>query len=79
MSAIAHLRAAAGHLAARRLDDARAECTAALALSPASADALNLLGLVEHAAGDAAAARVALERAVAANPRYANAWMNLAA
>ncbi|HET7845339.1 MAG TPA: 2OG-Fe(II) oxygenase family protein [Xanthomonadales bacterium] len=79
MSAIAHLRAAAAHLSARRLPEARAECAAALALSPASADALNLLGLVEHAAGDVAAARAALERAVAANPRYANAWMNLAA
>ena len=52
---------------------------AALALSPSSADALNLLGLVEHQAGDRGAARAALERAVAANPRYANAWMNLAA
>lgn len=76
---VAHLRAAANHFSAQRLAEARVEANAALALAPRSADALNLLGLIEHAAGDVAAARAALERAVAANPRYANAWMNLAA
>ena len=76
---VAHLRAAANHFSAQRLAEARAEANAALALAPRSADALNLLGLIEHAAGNVAAARSALERAVAANPRYANAWMNLAA
>jgi uncharacterized protein (TIGR02466 family) len=72
------LRLAAQALSAGDLPGARAACAAALTESPGSADALNLLGLIEYQSGDAPHARVALEAAVNAHPRYANAWRNLA-
>lgn len=79
MSAVGHLREAAQSLQAGDTVRARAALDAALALAPRSADALNLLGLLEHRAGNLAAAIDALERATAVQPRYANAWHNLAA
>jgi uncharacterized protein (TIGR02466 family) len=75
---VRELRDAAQALARGDLPGARVACMGALKLSPNSADALNLLGLIEYQHGDLAQARRALEAAVAAHPRYANAWRNLA-
>jgi uncharacterized protein (TIGR02466 family) len=73
------LREAHGALMRRDFARARGACEQALAQDRASADAWNLLGLIEHHAGRPAQARAALEQAVAVNPRYLNAWKNLAA
>ena len=74
-----HLRLAAQALGRSDTAMARAACHALLREEPDNADALNLLGLCEAQAGNPAAAIAALERAVAANPAYGNAWRNLAA
>ncbi|HRA37532.1 MAG TPA: tetratricopeptide repeat protein, partial [Pseudomonadota bacterium] len=74
-----HLRLAAQALGRGDTAMARAACHALLREEPDNADALNLLGLCEAQAGNPAVAMGALERAVAANPAYGNAWRNLAA
>ena len=79
MSAAERLQLAARLLERRQFAEARAECERVIGAEPANADAWNLLGLVEHGAGDGRAAVAALERAVAAKPDYLNAWRNLAA
>jgi len=61
-----------------RLDDARAECRAILAVTPGSADGYYLLGLIDSAAGRAAEAEVALRRALYLAPRHKDALRLLA-
>jgi len=61
-----------------RLDDARAECRAILAVTPGSADGYYLLGLIDSAAGRAAEAEVALRRALYLAPRHEDALRLLA-
>lgn len=61
-----------------RLDDARAECRAILAVTPGSAEGYYLLGLIESAAGRAADAEVALRRALYLAPRHQDALRLLA-
>lgn len=78
-AAIQHLRGAATALAARDFARARTEARAAQAIAPQLPDAANLLGLAEFESGDFAAAEAAFREAIRVNPRYANAWQNLAA
>jgi uncharacterized protein (TIGR02466 family) len=79
MSALPHLREAGASLARGDATSALAAADRALVLDPGSADGWNLRGLARFHLGDFAGAREALETAVIANPRYANAWRNLAA
>lgn len=73
---LARVRAA---LARRDVEGARAAAREALALAPDDADALAFAGLAEASAGNLAAARDRLGRAVARAPGHAFAWRNLAA
>jgi tetratricopeptide (TPR) repeat protein len=75
-SILARLRMA---LARRDVEGARAAAREALALAPDDADALAYAGLTEASAGNLAAARDCLGRAVARAPGHAFAWRNLAA
>lgn len=77
-AAMQHLRAAAAALEARDYATAQVAARSALQLSPQSADAYNVMGLIEFARGENELARDIFAQAVELNPRYANAWHNLA-
>lgn len=76
--AMQHLRAAAAALEVRDLVVAHEAARSALAIAPSSPDAYNLLGLIEAGRGELEFARQAFAAALSLNPRYANAWHNLA-
>ena len=56
-----------------RLDDALAECRAHLGRAGPSADAYSLLGVIQQARGDRAAAADALRRALYLDPNHREA------
>jgi Tfp pilus assembly protein PilF len=63
---------------ARRDEEARQLLDAALALDPANAGGLNRLGIAQRRLGHFVEARSAYERAMAADPAYAEPYRNLA-
>ncbi len=77
-AAMQHLRAAAAAFEARDFATAQLAARSALALAPTSADAYNLMGLIEFERGETALARDIFAETVRLAPRYANAWHNLA-
>jgi Flp pilus assembly protein TadD len=68
---------AAALLGAGRLAEAETELRAALAMDPADADALGLLGIVLHRAGRFPQAEQAYRDAIRLSPSDAVAWSNL--
>ncbi|HET9483902.1 MAG TPA: putative 2OG-Fe(II) oxygenase [Xanthomonadales bacterium] len=76
-AAMQHLRAAAAAFEARDFATAQLAARSALQLAPQSADAYNLMGLIEFQRGEHELARDIFRRTVELNPRYANAWHNL--
>lgn len=77
-AAMQHLRAAAAALEANDLPNAQLAARAALQLAPQSADAYVVMGLIEFRRGETELARDIFRRATELNPRYGNAWHNLA-
>jgi len=63
---------------ARRDEEARQLLDAALALDPANAGGLNRLGIAQRRLGHFVEARSAYERAMAADPAYAEPYRNIA-
>ena len=77
-AAMQHLRAAAAALEAGDLPTAQLAARAALQVAPQSADAYVVMGLIEFQRGETELAHDIFRRATELNPRYANAWHNLA-
>ncbi len=72
-----HVARASVLAALARRDEAAASIDRALGLDPASAEALNTLGNLRLAGGDAAGAETAYRQALASRPAYAEALSNL--
>jgi Macrocin-O-methyltransferase (TylF)/Anaphase-promoting complex, cyclosome, subunit 3/Tetratricopeptide repeat len=65
------------HYSARRFPEAEADCRRALALEPAHAEALYMLGMVHGEGGQYAPATDCFRKATEVNPKATNCWIAL--